>query len=64
MITIPIWLALLAPFGTFLLGVALMAAFAVAGRADDDMEHAADHRMRVDVDALPQWQRDMLEGDE
>lgn len=37
MITIPIWLALLVPFGTFALGFTLMAAFAVAGRADDEM---------------------------
>jgi len=64
MITLPVWLALLVPFGTFVLGVALMAAFAMAGRADDDMERAADPRLRVDVDALPRWQRDAIGGEE
>lgn len=67
MITLATWqaAALLLVWGLvcFLIGVALMAAFAMAGRADDDMA-AADPRLRVDVDALPQWQRDMLEGGE
>lgn len=47
----------------FVLGVALMAAVAMAGRADDEMA-AADPRLRVDVDALPQWQRDAIRGDQ
>lgn len=67
MITLAWWQAiamlLLAGGAGFFLGVALMAAFVMAGRADDEMA-AADPRLRVDVDAQPQWQRDMLEGGE
>ena len=66
MITLSWWLALLVPFGTFLLGFFMAAAFAAAGRADDaiEQEEAADPRLRVDVDALPAWQREAIGGDE
>lgn len=60
MITLAWWQVLAlaggAAFAGFLLGVALMAAFAAAGRADDDLA-AADPRLRVDTDAFPEWQK-------
>ena len=67
MISLSWWLALLVPFGTFLLGFFMAAAFAAAGRADDAIEAAeveVDSRLRVDVDALPAWQREAIGGDE
>ena len=67
MITIAWWQVLAlaggAAFVGFVLGIALMATFAMAGRADDDMA-AADPRQRVDVDALPEWQREAIGGEE
>lgn len=48
----------------FALGVGLMAAMAMAGRADDALEQAVDPRLRVDVDALPAWQRNAIGGEE
>jgi len=67
MIAIAWWqagaLLLLAAFAGFLLGVALMAAFAAAGRADDDMA-AADPRLRVDTDAFSEWQKRAIGGGE
>ena len=60
MITIAWWQALAlaggAAFVGFVLGIILMAAFAAAGRADDDLA-AADPRLRVDTDAFPEWQK-------
>lgn len=68
MITLVWWQAIAALFlvggACFALGVGLMAAFVMAGRADDDMEAAADPRLRVDVGALPAWQREAIGGDE
>ena len=67
MLTIAWWQALAlaggAAFVGFVLGIILMAAFAAAGRADDDLA-AADPRLRVDTDALPAWQREAIGGDE
>ena len=67
MITLAWWQALAlaggAAFVGFVLGFMLMATFAMAGRADDDMA-AADPRLRVDVDALPEWQREAIGGEE
>lgn len=67
MITIAWWQALAlaggAAFVGFVLGIALMATFAMAGRADDDMA-AADPRLRVDTDAFPEWQREAIGGEE
>ena len=67
MITIPIWVALLAFFVAFVLGFFMAAAFAAAGRADDATEQEegeVDPRLSVDVDALPAWQREAIGGDE
>ena len=67
MITLAWWQVLAlsggAAFVGFVLGIALMATFAMAGRADDDLA-AADPRQRVDVDALPEWQREAIGGEE
>ena len=69
MITFTWWQAIAALFLAlgvgFLLGVALMAAMAMAGRADDAIEQAAtDPRLRVDAATLPAWQREAIGGDE
>ena len=67
MITIPIWVAALALFVAFVIGFFMAAAFAAAGRADDAIEAAeveVDPRLRVDVGALPAWQREAIGGDE
>lgn len=67
MITMPIWVAALALFGAFAAGFFMAAAFAAAGRADDAIEAAeveVDSRLRVDVGALPAWQREAIGGDE
>jgi len=67
MITIPIWVALLALFVAFVLGFFMAAAFAAAGRADDAIEQEegeVDPRLRVDTDAFPAWQREAIGGDE
>ena len=67
MITLAWWQVLAlaggAAFVGFVLGFMLMATFAMAGRADDDMA-AADPRLRVDTDAFPAWQREAIGGDE
>lgn len=67
MITIAWWQVIAAAVlvfgGGFALGVALMAAFVMAGAADDDLA-AADPRLRVDTDAFPAWQREAIGGDE
>ena len=67
MITLAWWQALAlaggAAFVGFVLGIILMAAFAAAGRADDDLA-AADPRLRVDTDAFPEWQKRAIGGGE
>ena len=67
MITLAWWQVLAlaggAAFVGFVLGIALMATFAMAGRADDDLA-AADPRLSVDTDAFPEWQREAIGGEE
>jgi hypothetical protein len=68
MITLPIWQAIAALFVAhgvgFVVGFALAAAMAMAGRADDAIEQAADPRLRVDAATLTVWQREAIGGDE